>query len=605
MDAFVFEVSTEVAHKVGGIYAVLTSKSAQMKKNFKEYYTVGLYDPKTAAVDFEPVLKHPFHNAFMKLAEQGIKCYFGRWVGANKADCILIDASGLKPKTNEIKTALWDDYRIDSLYSSQFFNDMVVWGKAAGMVLEEILKLDKFGRKPIICQFHEWLTGAGLLHLHKAGTRAGLVFTTHATTMGRTMAEHGEDLVSEITHGLQHGKTLDDARAKAYNIEYIHTLEKACAHKADAFTTVSKVTADEAKYLLGKYPDSMTLNGLAIQNYPSMEELSNMHAENKQRVKHFVLSFFSPYYYLHTEDCLYFFTAGRYEYHNKGFDLLIDSLAQLNEKLKKENSKKTVVIFLWIPAATKGGDVEVMDNIALFEAMEEETMGNLDEIREHIIDSVCNGQLPTKAKVFDEPFLYDLKQMIVKLRSKRGTNPPICAMELADQNDLILRVLKEKGLDNSEDDRVKVIYYPTYLSSVDGLLGLNYNQAITGCHLGVFPSYYEPWGYTPLEAAALGVPSVTTDLAGFGRFMKERDGGEHSAIRVLERHAKGDNVATQQLTDYMHYLLNTNRKERVAKKIEAKRLSELADWQKLIKNYLLAYEIAIKVAQKRRPLTIK
>lgn len=600
MDTIVFEVSTEVAHKVGGIYAMLTSKSAQMKKSFKDYCAIGPYYPETAVIDFEPIIKHPFHQAFIRLAGQGIKCTYGKWVGANKVNCILIDASGLKSQTNEIKTKLWDQYRVDSLCSSQMFNDFVVEGKAAGMVLEKILESEKFSKKQVICQFHEWLVGAGLLHLHSVNSRAGLVFTTHATTMGRTMAERGEDLISEMYESLRHGKTIDDARAKFYNIAAIHTLEKACAQNADAFTTVSKVTADEARYILGRYPDSITFNGLAIQNYPSMEELSNAHAQYKLRIKHFVLSFFSPYYNLDTGHCLYFFTAGRHEFHNKGYDLLIEALGNLNDKLKKENSKKIAIVFLFVPNATRGTNAEVLDNIALFEAMEEETIGNLDEIKEHIIDSVCSGQLPTKAKVFEEPFLYDLKQIIMKLRSKRDKSPPVCTMDLADQNDPILKALEENGLDNEEADRIRVIYYPAYLSSADGLLGLNYNEAIMGCHLGVFPSYYEPWGYTPLETAALGVLAVTTDDAGFGRFIREYDGGEKSAIRVLERHARGDEVATQQLVDYMYYLLHTTRKERVAKKIEAKRLAELADWQKLIKNYITAYDIALKKAPKRK-----
>jgi len=600
MDAIVFEVSTEVAHKVGGIYAMLTSKSAQMKKTFKDYYTVGPYDSETAAIDFEPILNHPFHQTFIKLAEQGIKCTYGRWIGANKANCILVDASGMKSQTNEIKTKLWDQYRVDSLRSSQLFNDSVVWGKAAGMVLEKILESEKFGRRTVICQFHEWLAGAGLLHLHSVNSRAGLVFTTHATTMGRTLAERGIDLIQEMYEGMRHGKTVDDARAKLYSIEAIHTLEKACAQNADAFTTVSKVTADEARYILGRYPDSITLNGLAIQNYPSMEELSNAHVQYRLRIKHFVLSFFSPYYNLDTEHCLYFFTAGRHEFHNKGYDMLIEALGKLNDKLKEENSKKIAVVFFFVPTATKGTNAEVLDNIALFEAMEEETIGNLDEIKEHIIDCVCSGQLPTKAKVFEEPFLYDLKQIIMKLRSKRGNSPPVCTMDLVDQNDQIPKALEENGLDNEEVDRIKVIYYPVYLSSADGLLGLNYNEAIMGSHLGVFPSYYEPWGYTPLETAALGVPAITTDDAGFGRFIREYDGGERSAIRVLERHAKGDEVATQQLVDYMYSLLHATRKERAAKKLDAKRLAELADWQKLIKNYITAYDIALKKAPKRK-----
>lgn len=593
MDAIVFEVSNEVANKVGGIYAVIASKAPQMRKNFKEYYTIGQYNQKSTSVDFEPVAEHPFHQVFHQLGEMGIKCIFGKWVAA-KANCILVDPVGLRGQLNGIKTKMWDEYRVDSLFSGDLFNEMVLWGTAVGIVLEKVIEMDRFKDEKVVCQFHEWLSGAALLHMKSAKTRAGLVFTTHATTMGRTMAERGEDLVKAVKDGIRQGKTASLEKAKSYKIESIHTLEVACAANADAFTAVSAVVAEEAKYILGRYPDVLTLNGLAIDAYPSMEELSIAHKQYWGKIKHFVLAYFSPYYGLDTKNYLYFFTAGRYELHNKGFDMLIEALGRLNERLKKEKSEKTAVVFLWIPRKTRGESTEVLDNLSIFESIEDEVMDNLDEIREHIIESVCLGKLPTKSKVFDESFLFDLKQMIARIRTKRGKSAPVCAMEIEDQNDAIINLLCQNGLDNSEEDRVKVIYYPTYLSPADGLIGLNYNEAMMGCHLGIFPSYYEPWGYTPLEAAALAVPSVTTDQAGFGEFIKPHVKGPKSAICVLERRAKGDEAATQQLVDYLHFILNTTKKERVAKKIEAKRLSELADWQSLIKNYLAAYEIAIK-----------
>jgi len=599
MDTIVFEVSHEVAHKVGGIYAVIASKAPQMRKMFKEYYTIGPYDPKSVSVDFEKIDEHPFHKLFLDLEMEGIKCVFGRWVGADRVNCILIDPIELRHKLNDIKSELWDGYGIDSLWSDDLFNDSMVWSKAVGIVLEKILGMDEFKNEQVICQFHEWLTGAGLLHLKSANANAGLVFTTHATTLGRTMAERGEDLVKKVEEGKKLKKTVGDGEAKAYGIEAIHTLEKACAQNADVFTTVSKVTADEAEYILGKYPDALTLNGLAINNYPSMEELSISHKEHRRRIKHFILSFFSPYYKIDTRNCLYFFTSGRYEYHNKGFDILIKSLGRLNERLKSENSKKTAIVFLWIPTSTDGVSLDVLDNLAIFDSIEDEVVENLDEIKEHILESVCMGELPTKTTVFDEQFLDNLKLMIVRMRSKKDRKPPVCALNLPYENDLILKVLSENGLDNSEDDRVKVIHYPAYLSPADGLLNLNYSDAMMGCHLGVFPSYYEPWGYTPLETAALAVPSVTTNLSGFGRFIEDYIKEEKSAIVVLDRKQEEAKVIND-LVEHMHLMLNTTKKERVRKKIKAKRLSEVADWGNLITNYVSAYGMALERIKKRK-----
>ncbi len=599
MDAIVFEVSNEVAHKVGGIHAVIASKAPQMRKRFKEYYTIGRYDPKSVYVDFQPLSDHPFKQAFLKLGEHGIKCVYGRWVTADKVNCILVDPIGLKSKCNEIKTELWERYRVDSLYSNDLFNDCVVWGKAVGIVLESMLASGRFDDSRVICQFHEWLTGSALLHMHSVRAKAGLVFTTHATTAGRTLAEKGVDLIREVENGNRDGKTFDLARAKGYGIEAVHTMEKACAQSADVFTTVSKVTAEEAKYILGRAPDVLTLNGLAIDTYPSMEELSIAHRQQWKRIRNFALAYFSPYYNLDIGNTLFFFTAGRYELHNKGFDILIDALGKLNEKLKAEKSKKTAVFFFWVPAKAKGGNIEVLDNLSIFESLDEEISGNMEKIEEHIVESVCMGKLPNKAEIFDEEFLFNMRQMISRLNAKRGGRVPLCTMELENANDAIMKLLADSGLDNADDDRVKIIYYPTYLSSADGLLGLNYNEAVQGCHLGVFPSYYEPWGYTPLETAALAVPAVTTDQAGFGRFIMDRVAGPKPSIKVLDRAAKGDREATGQLADYMHYILNTTRKERVGKKIEAKKLSELADWDKLIENYVEAYQLAAKKADAR------
>jgi glycogen synthase len=594
MDITVFEVSNEVANKVGGIYAVLASKSAHMMKSFSDYYAVGPYDAKGLPPDFEYVGEHPFHKSFEELAKQGIKCVFGHWIKGSGANCILVDASGISNQKNAIKTMLWEKHHVDSLVSGQLFDDSLVWGEAVGRVIETLLKTKGLEKRKVIIQCHEWLSGATLLHMRSCKLKAGLVFTTHATTMGRSMAERGEDLIKIVSEGVKKKEGMSDEKAKAYGIQAIHSLEKACAHTADVFTTVSQVTGDEATYILGRKPDVLTLNGLNIDSYPSMEELSISHKKYRRRMKHFVLGLFSPYYNLDIDNSLYFFTAGRYEYHNKGYDILIEAMARLNERLRGEKSEKTAVVFLWVPAETSGGNLEVLDNLSMFDSIEDEIEMNLRDIREHIIESVCHGELPTKTKIFDDSFLYDLKQKIVKMRAKRDKNPPINVLELSNKEDTILKTLLEKGLDNKEDDRVKAIYYPAYLSSADGLLGLNYNDAIMACHLGLFPSYYEPWGYTPIETAALAVPSVTTDAAGFGKFIESHSKGTKPAIKVLKRKPDGDEETIEQLVDYMYFILNSSRKERVKKKIEAKQLSELVDWKKLIKNYESAYEMAMK-----------
>ena len=596
MKAVVFEVSFEVANKVGGIHTVLSTKAGSMMGNFDDYYVVGPYYKDKAKLEFEEEHDNPFADSFRELEEQGIKCYYGRWLIEGKPKCILVEPGALSDKKDGIKAGLWEKYKVDSIKAGWDYDEPVVWSEAAGIALEKIIsRLDA----QVVCQFHEWLTGAALLHLKTVNSKAALAFTTHATMLGRSMAGNGMELCEDIEKGLAENRICDDKIAKKLGMLPKHSMEKACARETDVFTSVSATTGREAQYILGKKPDILTLNGLNIRKFPSMEELSLLHDRYKERVKHFCLAYFTPYYHMDVENTLYFFIAGRFEYRNKGIDLLIDSLHRLNERLKTENSPKNVVVFFWVPDATEGRNQEVMGNISMFNGMLDEIESNLEEIRENILDSVCAGEIPESPDIFDETFIKDLKKRIIQRQRGENASPPLSALNLSNKNNIILKNLVEKGLTNKADDKVKIVYYPAYLSSADGLLGLNYESGIMACHLGIFPSYYEPWGYTPVETAGRGVLSVTTDLAGFGKFIKEFIHDDKPAIKVIKREGVPYEESMKELSDYMYYVLNTERKERVMKKIEAKGLSELTDWKNLIKNYIDAYKIAFEKAKQR------
>ncbi len=594
----VIEVSWEAANKVGGIYTVLVSKTQKMMQNFSDYIAIGYYNPEQAGIRFEA--DNEFAKQMLPVTEIvekrfGFKVRCGKWlVKGKKPKCILIDPAVFRNNANEIKKEVWEKFAVDSLNSDAWFNEPVIWAKAAGLLIEEILK-QKILKQSVVVHCHEWLAGTALLHLKQKNADCATVFTTHATTLGRSIAESDADLVEMIETGLQQKKSAPSEIVYQYGVQAKHLLEKACAEQADAFTTVSEVTAKEAQWALGKKPDALTPNGLDLAEFPLMEDLSDKHIHLRNQIRKFVLDYFVPCYDLDVKNTLFFFISGRHEFHNKGIDVFIDALGKLNRQLKaKKSETKTIVAFIFIPNGAATRNVEMIKNLSRFQKMEDLIDAEIPKMKEKIFAAISEGKLPEQAGVFDEEFLFELKKLLSKIRSSKCKNAPISPFDLQEEND-ITWALKKNDLQNSADDKVKVIYYPDYLSSSDGLLGLNYYDAIIGAHLGVFPSYYEPWGYTPLETAAYAVPAITTDLAGFGQFIKKKlEKFEAPGIFVLEREGKTKGEITDALCKIMMGIYRMTKQERMAHKISAKELSASADWGNLIENYIKAYELALK-----------
>jgi glycogen(starch) synthase len=514
---YLFEVSWEVCHQVGGIYTVIKSKAAKIYDLYKEnYFLIGPYYEEEAVIKFEgKEIPKEFIKIFNELKKDGIICHFGKWaIDGTKVNTVLIDFSSYLKKANEIKTRLWKDFDVDSLNSNEDFDKFIVWGTIAGRLLEGIRKTLK-GR--IVAQFHEYITGAGLLYLKKNKTKIGTVFTTHATYLGRTLASAGIPLYDVIT------KT--DPRKEAYRhqIQAKYSLEKATALSANVFTTVSDITALEAKHLVGKKPDIVLPNGLDISKFPALEERAIKHNKFRKQISDFVKVFFFPYSRFDADKSLLYFIAGRYEFRNKGIDIFIQALGQLNKKLTKEKDSRTIIALLWIPAKVEGMDKDLLQNKINYEGIDNFMDRSLYQLKSNIVDSIVSQKLPTTRELFSDAFHYQMKKKMLEFK-KKG-NPLIVTHNVIDKNDIILKTLKKAGLNNSVKDKVKVIYYPIYLTGADGLIDLTYYDAIIGCHFGIFPSYYEPWGYTPLETAALGVSSLTTDLSGFGKYILKKHKG--------------------------------------------------------------------------------
>lgn len=557
---------------------------------FKPYLAVGYYDPRKSPREFvEETPPDTMMPAIEAAEAAGAEVHYGSWLVPGKPKAVLINPGKVLERLNDIKYHYWEWYGVDSLRADDWFNVPVAWGYAAGIFLEKLLR----GDPGSVAIFHEWLSGAALLYLRKHAPEIPTIFHTHATMLGRVLANSGYDLYSMIDSGSGN----PDELAYKHSIEAKHLMEKASAQNVHVFTTVSEVTAREAEFILGRKPDLVLPNGLDMQIIPPMEELSYLHVQNEKKINEFVLGYFSPYYNIDVDKTLYFFFSGRYDVRVKGIDVLIDALALLNERLKKEGSPKNLVFFFFVAREGYRVNPEVLENLSAFRAIEDYLDSYLPNFRERLLRAIATGETPDH-HVFDEHFTYDVRRFILTLKQRKGGFAPI-STHMTSPDDFLVRRLREVGLNNAADDPVKVIYYPAYLSPGDGLLGLSYYDMVVGTHLGVFPSYYEPWGYTPLETAAWGVPAITTDVAGFGQFILREYGefARRSAISVLPRRGVPDPEFVRQLADVMHWFLTMPRRERLERKIEAKHMAKKADWEELIHAYVTAAERALHLAR--------
>ncbi|MBN2368180.1 glycogen/starch synthase [Candidatus Woesearchaeota archaeon] len=585
---YLFELSWEVCNKVGGIHTVITSKVKRMLQFYKEgYFAVGPFFPGKNIKEVFRESQPPsmFKEICEKIHNSGITCHFGNWLIEGEPNTILIDYSAFTNKLNEIKGELWEKFNIDSL-GTQFhdYDEPMLWSYCAGIVLEQIKSA--LPDKKIVAQCHEWLAGGALLYLKSRNVKIGTVFTTHATMLGRTLSTNNVDLYGLLD------KLNPQEEAYKFGIPAKFLTEKACTQSTDVFTTVSEITGLEATHFLGKKPDILLPNGLDTSIFPTFDEASVKHKLLKGKIKKFAMFYFFPYYQFDLDEALIFFLAGRNEFKNKGIDVYIRALGKLNELMKKEETDKTILAFIWVPAGVKEIKSCIMENRTNFEDIQDSIQDVSEEIRDRLIYGIVGK------KEINKEFL--LGNSLVKLTEKRlfrlirEGNAPVCTHELHDEgNDQVIRALRENNLNNSNTDNVKVIYYPIYLTGADRLTDLTYYEAIMASHLGVFPSYYEPWGYTPMETGGMGVASVTTDLAGFGRYIQKQDKGKKNpGIYVVERLNKSQDEAVAKLTEIFRKFTTLTKQDRIENKLKAKRLADIADWSHLVENYIEAHNMA-------------
>ncbi|MDP7181844.1 MAG: glycogen/starch synthase [Candidatus Woesearchaeota archaeon] len=583
----VYEVSWEVCNKVGGIYTVVSSKARSMMEQYGDnFLLIGPWFPaKTPGVFEERPAPKDLKKVCGELAKEGIQIHFGKWLVKGSPPALLIDFSEYAKNANAIKGTLWDEYQLDTLGTDyNDFDEPMVFSHAAGKVIQALA--EAAGKKKAVAHCHEWLCGGTVLYLKKH-SQVRTVFTTHATMLGRSLASEGKNIYEEKIDAEKEARARPGVWAK-------YQVEKICANQANVFTTVSEITGMEAKKLLGVKPPVLLFNGLDMEKFPTFEQASEDHAKQREKIKSFLIPYFFPYYTMDLSNVLMYFIAGRPEFHTKGVDVYIQALAQLNQRMKKEGKKDPVIAFIFVPGNIKNVRPEILESKTLFDDLKDSVEGRHDKIQRRILELIISQKDISKTSLFDEDSLTELKRKT--LAFLRKGKPPISTHELYDESqDPIMQACKQSGLNNAKTDPVKIIYYPIFLSGADGLLDTDYYETMQGSHLGVFPSYYEPWGYTPLEAAALGVSSVTTDLSGFGRYLcKECKQGPYPGVFVIPRLGKQDKQVTKDLSGIMYRFRKFPKHERVENKQTAKRIAATADWKVFIENYVKAHNLALQ-----------
>ncbi len=587
---FLVESSWEVCNKVGGIYAVVSSKADQMVKKYKDnYILIGPYFENKAAAEFTSLKAPEFiQKVIDKFKKNNVILHYGVWHIKGKPKVLLVDFKSKMSEKDAIKTELWNSFKVDSLFSKFDFEEPVVWSYTVGMIVEELYNslMEKDSSLKVVLHSHEWLSGSSILYLKKYNSNVKTVFTTHATMLGRTISGAWGNLYDIIE------KINPDETAKKLNVIDKHSLEKATALYSDIFTTVSEITGFEAEKILGRKPDIIVPNGLDFSSFPDNELVSIKHRIYREKIREFLIPYFFPYYTFDLEHTLLVYISGRYEFSNKGIDVFIKSLGLLNEEMKRKNDKRTIVVFFFIPANITSIRYDLLESKSLFEDVQDEINDYSEKIEKNIIYGFAERKTPEQLNLFDEEFIFKLKKMLLTFK-KEGL-PPLSTHHIVNEdNDLIIKSFRENGLLNRKEDKVKVVFYPGYLSSSDGLLNLDYYPAVMGCHLGVFPSYYEPWGYTPMESAGYAVPSITTDLSGLGAYMIKNNISE-KGIWILRRKNKSFLEVSEDLKNIIKNYSDLSHDERIEKKHEAFHTSRIFDWKKLIKNYFEAHKKALE-----------
>ena len=597
-DSVLVECAWEVCNQVGGIYTVIRSKvPAMIEKWGDNYCLLGPSVNPNIKAEFDPIKEgdDPIFRTVEKMRLLGYDVEYGRWLVTGRPKAVLLDPENVINRLKNLQTHYHKTHGIAIQEDHDLLNEMLRWAdlnRTFFKILSEECEADE---KRLIGHFHEWMAGLPVLDIKKDKLPVKTVFTTHATMLGRYLAMTESSFYDKMKEYDWHKE------ATHFHILPLVQIEREVADKVDTFTTVSAVTGQECIHLLGRKPDTITPNGLNIQRFVAYHEVQNLHQEYKEEIHDFTIGHFFNHSSFNLDKTLYFFTSGRYEYKNKGFDITLDALKRLNKQMIAEGSDVTVVMFFITKRPTWSINPDVL-----------ESRGVLEEIRqtcEHILEQVGHRLFLKAAESTDDHRLCDLNELVDdywKLRYRRTIQswksnrwPIIVTHNLTDDlDDEILSYLRNEQMLNAPGDRVKIVYHPDFINSTNPLFGIDYSEFVRGCHLGIFPSYYEPWGYTPLESIASGVPTVTSDLSGFGKYAYSIEKNpEENGVYLLKRDGRKYDRQVNDLTKFLHDFVHTERRERIIMRNKAEDFSEKFDWKVLRSEYEKAYRKALKTEE--------
>ncbi len=602
--AILLECAWEVCNQLGGIYQVLRSKSPTMVRRWRNrYLLVGPYVPGRAALEFEE--RRPvgwIGRVIEDLGRQGLRVHHGRWLIPSRPKVLLLEHDYLPGhELDRVKFEMWEKHGIESPGGDWMIDGVIKFGEAVRRLMGEVSRhwtgvltgeagAGRREERRIVLHAHEWMGGLAIpLMRSQSGqpSTVATVFTTHATQLGRTVAWNDEwfyDHLPFLDHVHESGK---------FNVRTQHGIERACAHACHVFTTVSQITGEECAHLLGRQPDMFLPNGLNIENYNVGHEFQTMHQTYKERINRFTLGHFFPSYPFDLDKTLYFFTSGRFEPRNKGFDLCIEALARLNAEIKAARLDRTVVFFIVTQRATRSLHPDVLHMRGVLNELEAVCDQVTGDVRSQLFRRAAAKETRSLDSMVSEYWALRLRRTLHAFRTDRL---PMVTTHLLedDAGDEVLNKIRQVWLFNRPDDPVKIVYHPQFISPVNPLWGIEYDQFVRGCHLGVFPSAYEPWGYTPLECLAMGVPAITSDLAGFGRYVQETlPEIEGRGLMVVRRRGRSFQDAAAELSRQLLEFCKLDRRGRIALRNDVERRSWEFDWGKLGRAYDWAHDLAM------------
>ena len=593
-DPLIIECAWEVCNQVGGIYTVIRSKVPAAVEAFgQNYCLLGPLENENISAEFDPIhnLSDPIGRTVEKMRNMGLDVRYGHWLVTGRPRVVLLNPQNVFNRLDTLHRHLNNDFDINTHREDPLLDKVVMWADLNRTFFTILSKEVIKGKRKVIAHFHEWMASIPILEIRKDKLPISTVFTTHATMLGRYLAGNDQDFYSKLD------KYDWEVESRRYGILPQVKIERLSAHNADSFTTVSDVTARECLHLLGKQPDTITPNGLNITRYVAYHEVHNRHEQFKDKIHEFVIGHFFNSYDFDLDNTLYFFTSGRYEFRNKGFDITLMALQWLNRMMVKEGIDKTVVMFFITKRPTWSINPEVLESRGVMHEIKRNCEAIEKQVGERLFYAAASSRdehkLPDLNELIDDYWKLRYRRTIQSWKTKQW--PIVVTHNLVnDIDDEILNYMRGHQMVNSPLDRVKMVYHPDFIESTNPLFGIDYGQFVRGCHLGVFPSYYEPWGYTPLECVARGVPAITSDLSGFGTYVEKLDPDhEDKGVSVLQRNEVSEKKAAENLGRYMLHFVKTSRRFRMLQRNKLEDFSENFDWKVLLEHYKEAYDVAL------------